>query len=513
MNDAIIPLRLNLFAMPTGRAGRWIAAVVLFATTLAGVQVDVRLSDALAARDAGRYPEAIAVLEKMLTANPERTDYELLLAETLAWDHRYDQAERHYRNILSRDARSEPAMLGLSRIFLWEGRYDDAIRELDLLLARNPANVDALEARATGDYWSGDFRSAERRFRAVLEAEPTREFAQKSLDEIDLASTPTQRVTIDDIDDDQPYRLTRSELEITSYSDPLTRWTTSIGTLHASSDRYGAHDLPFVRLDNETVLPRWRMTFNPSVGVVRYADGSERAVGTLGVSFRIREIGAIHLEAKREAMFRTASSLTTHPSVDSFGIGWTKETDSGWSASAHASRLRYFDGNRGTSTWAWALAPLMRRGDSRLRGGISASVMDTDETRFHVAAVASVRNGDGFDYTYRGEYAPYWTPRNLREARAIVVADARIGTVGIKLHGDWGFARDKAIAFGPLSGIEPLPVAVTASPFTRRFHPFRTELETTIPLGKPLTLQAGVEVSQTAFYRSRTVHVSLVRRH
>ncbi len=500
--------------MANGRVGRLIRAVVVLCILGSSpIRADEPLTRALESRSAGKYAEAIVTLRQLVSEDPQRSDYQLLLAETLAWDHQFEQAERVYRTILSDHDQSREARLGLARTLLWEGEYREAIPELDRLLTADPGDLEALEARATADYWSGDFRSAARRFQRVLRADPNRAVSRTSLDQIRLASRPKQWMAMDDLDDDQPYRMTRAEIGVTVFSDPLTRWSVVAGDERASAPRYGARTLPFLDLSNRTVVPAARLTLAPNLGIIRYADGTTGTVGGLSLSRRLTQRQTLELSADRRALAVTATGLATHPSVDTVRLEWKRESDDGWSAAVQAASLRYFDGNRGVSAWAWGLVPLFHRETLRIRAGLAVSSMDTDQSRFRIAAAASIRNGEFFDYTYRGEYSPYWTPQNLREARVVLVAARKLGRVGIELHADAGLARDEGVAFGPSSGAAPLPSSPFRIPFDRQFHPFRTELTATIPLRQGLTLQTGLEIGQTAFYRARNFHVSLVRHH
>src|ERR1043166_5549542 len=102
------------------------------------------------------------VLAIAVGAQAARIDDELRSAERLAWQKRFAEAERQYREGLRRDPKSRAAALGLGQVLLWEQRYGDAAAVYRGLLRDAPNDADARKGVATAEYWSGDFRAARR---------------------------------------------------------------------------------------------------------------------------------------------------------------------------------------------------------------------------------------------------------------------------------------------------------------------------------------------------------------
>jgi hypothetical protein len=320
-----------------------------------------------------------------------------------------------------------------------------------------------------------------------------------------------ERLSFDSLDDDQPYQLFRGEMKGTVFSDPLTRWSVAAGSYRAHAPVFGTALMPFLRVSNETVLPKYGLTVAPSLGLVRFADGASRVVGELSLSLHIAKGSSIVLRAEQKELPATATGMTTHPSVASLSAGWKHESVDGWTAAAEAAALRYFDSNRGLSAFAYGLAPLWKRGSSLLFCGASATYRDSRESRFSLAAVSSVKDGDQFDYAYRGVYAPYWAPRTHREVRAVMVVRTTVRALALNVHADAGIGYDRAIAFGPPSGPTPIPSAVESFDFRRRFHPFRVDLTASLPIARSMSAEIGVEAASTVFYRATSIHAALVR--
>jgi tetratricopeptide (TPR) repeat protein len=421
---------------------------------------------------------------------------DLSTAERLAWDKRFAESEAMYRAILATEP-SERARLGLARVVMWQGRYDEAIA-----LFAKLDGVDALEGRATAEYWSGDLRSAARHFRDVLEREPNREFARTSLREIQQVARPSQRLTVDAVHDDQPLDAVRAEAAATFFSDPLTRWSVAAGAYRLDAERRGTRDGQFALVENETRFPRF--TIGGSLGVFTFPDGEHRPIGSVRVAHRQLELRVDHREE-----IASATALQTHASSTTTTLRWSREKN--WIAAAELIHKRYFDDNEGRAFVAYAVAP-WKRGAWTFWGGGSVSARDTDESRFRQTAVSSTFDQSFFRYGYRGEYDPYWTPDELREARAVLAVERQMHRGGIKLHGDFGYARDRGRAFGPDAGPTPLPATTFAFTFDRSYHPWRAGLSAHVNLAPSWRLEASVERSVTVDYRSTSVHASLVRR-
>jgi tetratricopeptide (TPR) repeat protein len=422
---------------------------------------------------------------------------DLRTAEQLAWEKRFAESEALYRRILHDDPQSTEAKLGLARVVMWQGRYAEAIA-----MFRQFQGIEALEGRATAEYWSGDLRSAARDFRQVLAIDPDREFARTSLREIEATARPSERVTVDAMNDDQPLDAVRAEVASTFFSDPLTRWSVTGGAYRLDAGRIGESDGEYVAVENETRFGDW--TFGGSAGVFTFPDGERRPIGSVMVRHRSLTLRVDHREE-----IASATSLRTHAAATTAALRWSH--DRNWIGAAEISHRRYFDGNRGHAAIAYAAAPL-RRGDWTFWGGGSAAMRDTEDSRFRMTAVSSTLDAGFFRYQYRGEYDPYWTPDDLLEGRLVAAVERRTARGGVKLHADGGYARDRGRAFGPDAGPGPFPVSTFTFAFDRSYRPWRAGIAADLALAAQWRIEAGVERSVTVDYRSTSVHASLVRR-
>ena len=390
---------------------------------------------------------------------------DLRRAQELSWARQFVEAEALYRRILAAEPGSGEARLGLARVVMWRGRYDQAIA-----LFAKLDGIEAIEGRATAQYWSGDLRAAARGFRRVLELDGNREFARQSLAGIVSTAMPSQRITVAGSTDDQPLDAIRGELAATFFSDVQTRWTVSIG--HYAVDAQRRASGQSVRVANETTVRA--LTLAGSLGIFTFPDGVRGPVGSASVRRR-----SLTLRIERRPELASAPSLTTHAASTTTTLRWDRERN--WIASAELSHRRYSDDNRGHAIAAYVLVPA-RRNDWTFWSGASLAWRDTDESRFNLD----------------GRYDPYWTPDDLREARAVLAVERKRGRGSVKLYGDGGLARDRGRALD--------------IPFDRHYNPWRAGISAEIGLTHGLRLEAQIDRAATVDYRVTSYHAALVRR-
>lgn len=420
-------------------------------------------------------------------------------ARQLAWQKQFAAAEKLYRQALMADPESRDARFGLAQVLLWEGRYREARH-----LFKTLTGGDAAEGAATAAYWQGDFRTAAREFASM----PDREFARRSLADIRAASAGDVRAAIEGIDDNQPYRAWRSSATVSMFSDPLTRWDVSAGGygLH-NIDREIARTEPFVSVTNALVLPWQRLTITTTAGALEFPDATTRPIGGVSVTRKLSSNASVAVAAQHRELLTNATAIDTHPSVTTLSAAWNRYVDHGWIAGFEAGHNRYFDRNRGSYVQGYALWPVLKN----VRAGFSASMRNSDETRFELDAVSSTVTQNFFTYSYRGSYRGYWTPIDFREARAIVSATQTVGRAELKAQVEGGVAHDEARAFGPFAGTSLLPSNIFAFDFHRTFHPYRFATGVSLPVATSYRLQVDVERSVTVFYAANAFRASLVR--
>lgn len=457
-----------------------------------------------------RIASFLAVMLVALTLPAAGRDTAGLLAraQSLAWAKHFDEAAALYLDILRDAPTSRDARQGLALVRLWQGRYREA-RTIFLQLARHEGDVDAEEGAATAAYWSGDYRTAEREFAAIARDHPNRQTVGKMLSDLRSAAATTTSFETGLIDDDQPFRASRSLARYSTFSDPLTRWDLSAGAYALSSAGGGRHIGPFVVLQNETVFPSLRLTVTPSAGAIRLPDRTH-IIGGAVAAVRIAAHDSVAMSFVRREILSNATKL--YPFVNVMSLRWQRSGR--WLASAGIEGDRFSDRNSAKAADAYALFPIARLAGWSVLAGASTLARDTSESRFYVNGITAIRDPSGsfFHYTYRGAYDPYWTPQNLIEGRAILAVERPVGRATLRLQGDGGAAHDRAVAFWPESGRTPFPATVGQSTFARSYTPWRVRLSSRMSIAHDVALDVSYEHSVTTFYRANTFHASLARR-
>jgi len=449
-----------------------------------------------------------------LSASATQTDDDLRIAERLAWQKRFVDAERQYRQILTREPKSRAAALGLGQVLLWERRYGDAALVYRGILRELPKDIDARNGLATAEYWSGDYRGARRDYAAVLRARPDDAAARRAVADIDATMVPLLTSDDESASDDQPMRRTKAAVAYTFFSDPLTKWTATTGTylLSARNLGFGSASAPFASIGGSTSLPAAQLRVSGLLRLFRFPDGETKALGGLTLAHEWRG-STISFDVDRHELLYTASSLRAHASETTTTLGWSRSNDATSSAVAlHA--VRYFDGNSGRAADAYHLMRVAHSGRGSFSIGAAAAYRDSDESRFHfIGASAAPSPGGGFAYSYSARYDPYWTPQNLIEVRGIVAATLNAGRATIHLHADGGIARDRDLLFGPAAGTTAaVPLFATPVEASRTFHPWRASADVVLPLNGRFTATLGFERQKTVFYRSDTIHFGFTSR-
>lgn len=473
---------------------------------------DARAARAIRAREAGDYATAIRILQEVVKVEP-RLEWLGLLAETQAWDKKFEEAERVYRSALKRFPHSRDLELGLGRVLAWQARYPEARLALSQLVDRNPGDVEVLEALGLVEYWSGDFRSAARDFRRVLGRRPDSAEARRGLAGIESASVARYEVSTDLGSDDQPYRVGRFQTLVSAFSDPLTRWDGTVGSyvLRAAGQEDANGVAPYARLGMETVIPSVRLTITPWIEALRFPDGYTEGLWGIALRHSLGPWGDVTVRASRQELLLVRSSIDDHPSVTSVGVAWEWKPPSGWLARLEASRLRTFDANDGWSASAFALAPIASLSGLVFSAGPAVSYQDTDESRFQLVKTVSVPlPGGEFRYEYTGQYDPYWTPHRLWDVRLAAAVQGNVSrNLTAKVQADGGYAHDRAVGFGPETGSTSAPPAAFSFFFDREYHPWRLAASLTATFTCGARLEVGYEHRVTVFYKSDTLHATL----
>jgi tetratricopeptide (TPR) repeat protein len=449
--------------------------------------------------------QAVAQTSSPALANLQR-------AEALVAAGHLSEAEAVYRQLVAREPDSRPARLGLARTLLWQLRHAEARQQFAILLERNERDVEARLGLATLEYWSGDSRRARQQLRRLLVTQPGNEEALRMLSEIESAIRPGWSAGIEAIDDDQPMQTVGTDARAYFFADPLTMIEVGAGSVSLDAGETVFQEqvsVPWAEVSVSSSFPRTRLGAGARIRLQNLPDG-RALLWDLNLSRRFSENDVLMLRVDRRPLLRTAAAVVRSPTATVAELRWTHQPPDGWLASAGANRVGYPDDNSGAGVDGYVLAPLVRRSRSIVWAGLSAGYRDTDEARFRLSSVSSVRQPDGlFGYRYTGVYDPYWTPHDLREARLIVASRIETGRATLRLHADYGIAHDEVIAFFPDAGVNPLPALISSQLVPREYNPSRLAVSVELPLTQRIVLQTEFAHDSTPFYTANELRARL----
>jgi YaiO family outer membrane protein len=160
-----------------GRAAvRKLCLILLALLSLYSVQVlsaDKTKDQALQAIRAQNYDKAITICLEHLSANPDDTDYNFMLAQAYAYSEQWEKAMDVLEKMMAAHPENMDALLLWSRVQSWKKEYEAAKTGYNKALLSNPDNTEALIGLAETTSWEGDYAKALEVYKKILEREPS----------------------------------------------------------------------------------------------------------------------------------------------------------------------------------------------------------------------------------------------------------------------------------------------------------------------------------------------------
>jgi tetratricopeptide (TPR) repeat protein len=125
------------------------------------------------AYQAGAYPLATALYEKLVTGNPSPASIAIFRLATLwSWDNRLDESVALYRRYIVQEPGDAEGRIALARTLAWGGHYSSAISIYDSLIAGKQRYRDAALGRAQTLAWAGRLDEALTAYKALVRDRP-----------------------------------------------------------------------------------------------------------------------------------------------------------------------------------------------------------------------------------------------------------------------------------------------------------------------------------------------------
>ncbi|MCP3676135.1 MAG: tetratricopeptide repeat protein, partial [Deltaproteobacteria bacterium] len=108
----------------------------------------------------GDHDKSIVTYRDTLKLAPDHLGLKTGLAMVLRWSHRYDEAERLYKEVLVTDPTSHEALKGLAKTYALMGNLTDAILHLEQGIALYPDDAELHKELGTVLAWEKEFQKA-----------------------------------------------------------------------------------------------------------------------------------------------------------------------------------------------------------------------------------------------------------------------------------------------------------------------------------------------------------------
>lgn len=480
---------------------------------------DSLVVEAVRLRDERNFDAAIRLLGARVARHPDDREAARLLAQTLYWAQRQEEARGVYEQALLRHPADPALRLEYGRMLaeLKDGRRAREVLEPLQQYPTMRSHADAV--LGTLAYWDGDLVTARRLLRRSLQASPEQPDARRQLREISALTAPWVQTQGEGRADDQPLTSSTAGAEAGWYATPLLSFVARGSAAQLNSADTLALRVTSGELGLTHYLPAARLETELAGGMLqRDVTGAWDWTGRVRVGLRLPGHAALRVSAERAAYLYTVASLRTPVMTRTVRGVLALSSPEGWLGEAAVQREWYPDTNMIGSVYAWLLVPLAHGPNGQLQLGYSGSMQHSDESRFTYFESAEPteptqplppwspvmpRTPGG---QFAGVYEPYHTPLHLATHSALAAAHIRISPhVVLRASGSYGVAREGA---PPPPGSDP-----AAEPTeTRTFFPWTARSSLELSPNGDVTLALAAEAMRTPVYSTAGARLRLTWR-
>jgi Flp pilus assembly protein TadD len=455
------------------------------------------LERAVALRNARDFEGAIQVLEEVVRDHPRDVAALRLLAQTLYWVRRDDDAVRRYAEALELAPNDDALRREYGRTLVELSRRSAAHDVLSPLRERGDA--EAIYLLGLSDYWRGDFNAARAAFRAALAADPAHTEAARVLAELRAASSPWLRLEPQRFYDAQQLNSTGFTTQAGVFFSPLHTLA-----LEGSTRRFNWSDSSTTvvsgLLGTRAHWPGARLSTELALGAAHWSAGdSTSLIGRAVLELRMAGNFTLTAAAERSPYVATTASLTTPLAPDRAELRLA--LNRGVLGEAVARLERFPDENRVRTAYAWLLMPLVRGRGGDLRIGYAVAAQDAEQDReIPVLLPSPPVVPPGQPPRFRSRFTPYHTPqRRVVHSVAGALSVRPSNSIWLSANGSWGFrAREDASLFVAADTVPGSPPVREVS--RREFHPFELRGAANVVLNRRVSAFVEAFHMSTAFY-------------
>ncbi len=468
------------------------------------------LDSAKALRDAGKYQQAVKVLQTFDNKYPDNYWVLQLYAETLFWMKEYEEADHVYR----RSIRVYPDNYELKyeyALFLYDrGDYKNAH---ELLLLYNEKYPDITEVQSllgiTG-YYLGNFKAAKVFLESSLKKNPNDKFTRKIYTEVSHIVNPWFKGDFLYTKDSQPMSLLMPQLSGGWYHSHLLNLSFKVNYQSFSADSLTS-DMSGFSLQNSFIIPN--AGFKAVVGL----GGFYTAINnTMDITWQLqidkRLTKNLHIKAggERSPYTYTVSSIAKPFLRNRYSASLSWETENNVNANIGYIGEFFPDTNQVHTAYAWVLSPTFKFSVFRVNAGYAFNYSNAGESRFVSEQPLDDILTD-YDSTKQitGVYNPYFTPNNQFSNSLLVnLYVVPSDRVNIKLHASVGvFSR----AMNPYLYLDKRngKTIINEGFYQEKFTPLDIGFDLNANLSDKIILNLSYQYLQTFYYNTNNFNVGL----
>ncbi|MGD2080722.1 MAG: tetratricopeptide repeat protein [Nitrospirota bacterium] len=310
-----------------------------------GFSEEERLGMAVSISWAARYREAAAVLEGILSENPDNLKARVHLARTLSWDGRYGEAIGEADKVLAARPEDPEALLVKANALNWRSDHVSARPLYKSLLAEDEEDFDARLGLAQTQLYAGNIRRARSNFALLEPAYPYQRRAYERLQRsLRRATRPRLEASYYFYDDSDENQYNRYEATL---SVPAGDIRADVRYRHtAAKDPARSNDSDEASAGIYARLAE-RLGAGGGVGYAQFDNGGSTSIVTWNARVDLDvPRGGIGVIASRKPLNETAQLIENRVSTESIGVYGDQSFSRGWSASASYTYRDYSDSNR-----------------------------------------------------------------------------------------------------------------------------------------------------------------------
>ncbi len=461
-------------------------------------------------RNAGKFNQAIRVMENFNAQYPDNIWVLELYAETLFWIKEFDKADYIYRRAIRIYPNNFDVKYEYALFLFNQERYDEA-QELLLLYNNNqPDNAGVLSLLGITNYYLGNFKIAENYLKKSLKLNPNDKKTNEIYSEVSHIVNPWIKGTAEFTNDTQPMRLRQPTISGGWYNSHFLNltFTTNYQNFSANST---ISNMTGLNIQNSFIFPKAGFKANISAGYIyTFINKNFDFTWGLNIDKKISKHIHIKMEGERSPYTYTIASINNPFLRNRYSASLLVETPQSWNADIGYIGEYFPDTNSVQTAYAWLLSPVIKFSVFKINIGYAFNYSNANESRYvpKQSLDEILTDYDSLNQI-TGIYDPYYTPHSQFSNSILAnIFIAPTKNMNIKLHASVGvFARilNPYFYLDKTNGI----IKIEQDFYKESFTPLDLGINLNADLSNKIQLDASYQFLQTVYYNTNNFKLGL----